>query len=125
MWCLMAIPLFKYTLLVGSLLDVALGCNAWVLSALTTKLLLRATSKSIFVALAIRVSISIKNVESAPCWVKFPISSLLKVHNTFIEFSFCDWIKLRNAGYTLAKSSSLGAKINSSCSPTFLDLSRL
>ena len=41
---------------------------------------------------------SIKNVESAPCKVKLPISSLLNAHNTFIEFVFSDSIKLVKAG---------------------------
>ena len=71
------------------------------------------------------VNVSMRNVESAPCFVKLPVSSLLNVQNMLKELLFFVLIKLYNAGNRFARSSNLGAEINSSFNPIFLDLSLL
>ena len=81
----MTIPLFICGLLIGSAFSTWFGCTACALSADTIKLdaIARLASSGVLPQdNAILSNVSSKKVESAPCFVPEPTSSLSKIATT-------------------------------------------
>ena len=94
------------------------GWTAWALSADTMKLLAAIVRQSRPRAVLTRSSTSVRKVESAPCRVPLPTSSLLNTHNTGTLPPSLAARKPSRQANTHWRSSSLGAAMNSPSAPS-------